>query len=144
MQEEKIKKVEQILERELEKEMDRIITSGKFEPNDVKTLTDAVKLMLKTKEYEEWCCDENNSYDNGYSSRRGRSMTTGRYVSRDMPMPGNYSMRRSHRGSYDQGYSGHSISDRMVSRLEEMYDEAQTEHERQLIDEWIGRIESSR
>lgn len=139
---EKIQKFEGILERELDKEMDRIISAGTLSPADVKTMTDAVRLMLKVKEYEDWC-DEGNSYDNypdNYSMRRGRNADTGRYVSRE----GNYSTRRSYRGSYDQGYSGHSITDRMVSRLEDMYDEAKTDHERQLIDEWIGRIENSR
>lgn len=46
------------------------------------------------------------------------------------------------RGSFERGYSGHSIKDRMVSQLEAMYDEAQTEHKRQMVDEWIKRIET--
>ena len=44
--------------------------------------------------------------------------------------------------SWNDTYSGHSIKDRMVSQLEAMYDEAQTEHERQMVDEWIKRIET--
>lgn len=72
------------------------------------------------------------SYDNqngGMSRARGRSRTTGRYVSRD--------------SAYDMGRSNHSIKDRMVDSLERMYDEAVTEHEKATIDDWIHKIESS-
>ena len=41
----------------------------------------------------------------------------------------------------ESGYSGHSIKDHMVARLEKMYDEAQTDHERQIINEWIRCID---
>jgi hypothetical protein len=60
--------------------------------------------------------------DDMYSNRRGRSPVTGRYISRD------------------GGYSGHSIMDRMVARLEDMYDEAKTDHERQTVEQWINRL----
>lgn len=73
----------------------------------------------------------NRMYHDGYqgdSYRRGRSPVTGRYISR---------------GSYDDGYSGHSIMDRMVAKLESMYDEAQTDHERQTVSEWINRLRTS-
>ena len=82
--------------------------------------------------------NENNSYDSGNSYRRGRSATTGRYVSRDSaPHAEGYSSHR----FYD-GYSGHSIKDRMVAQLEKMYDEAQTEHEKQTVNDWIRRLDS--
>ena len=57
-----------------------------------------------------------------YSYRRGRSATTGRYVSRG------------------DDYSGHSINDRMIAAMEDMYDEAKTDHERQKIDTAIRMI----
>ena len=66
-----------------------------------------------------------------YSGRRGRSPVTGRYVSRGMDP------------AYE-GYSGHSINDRMVAKLEEMYDSAKTEHEREVVDKWIKRLETER
>ena len=75
--------------------------------------------------------DDPRMYD-GLSGRRMRSPSTGRYMS------GNNT--RSY-GMPDPGYSGHSIKDRMVAKLEEMYDEAKTEHERQIVDEWINRLE---
>lgn len=41
-----------------------------------------------------------------------------------------------------RGMSGHSIKDRMIDRLERMMDEAQTDHERQTVQEWIDRLTS--
>ena len=93
-------------------------------------------------------------YDDDMSYRRGRSSVTGRYVSRDggsndssrgyYDSSGNYrsfeggnSSRRYHDGN---GYSGHSIQDRMIDKLERMYDEARTDHERRIVDEWINRL----
>ena len=66
------------------------------------------------------------------SYRRGRSPVTGRYISR-----GEDNM------SYHDGYSGHSIKDRMVARLEDMMDEAKTDHERQTVSQWIDRLRSN-
>lgn len=66
-------------------------------------------------------------YD-GMSGRRMRSATTGRYMSGTNRSYGNY------------GMSGHSIKDRMIAKLESMYDEATTDHERQVVDEWIERL----
>ena len=70
----------------------------------------------------------NRGYYEGDSYRRGRSPVTGRYISR---------------GSYEDGYSGHSIKDRMVARLESMMDEAKTDHERQTVNEWINRLSNN-
>lgn len=143
---EKIRKFEEILEFELEKEMDRIISAKAITSADVKTVTDAVCLMLKVKEYEEWNNPEKNSYDD-YSMRRGRSSVTGQYVSRDyMPSDrGGHSTRRSYGGRYyDQNYSGHDMRDRMLDKLDDLYHEAHDEKDRQMLDEWIGRLANSR
>ena len=74
------------------------------------------------------------SMDNSYGmyGARGRSPVTGRYISRDGAMHDDYMM------------SGHSIKDRMVARLEAMYDEAKSEHERDEIRKEIRRIEAER
>ena len=76
------------------------------------------------------------------SHRRGRSPSTGRFVSRDAGP--------SYDRGYDDGYrdashdsqmrSGHSIKDRMVDSLERMYDAASTDHERQIVDKWINKM----
>lgn len=152
---ERIKKFEDILETELKKEMDRIISTNTLNPQDVKTVTDAVCLMLKIREYEEWENGGNSynsygSYDNGYSMRRGRSQTTGRFVSRDNGASSNqagyssYVGRRSYDGSFDNGYSGHDMKGRMLDRLEELYHEAHDPMDQQMLDDWIGRIAGSR
>lgn len=75
--------------------------------------------------------------DDMYSNRRGRSPVTGRYISRGMD---DYSERDR---MYRDGYSGHSIKDRMVARLESMMDEAKTDHERQTVNEWINRLSNN-
>lgn len=59
-----------------------------------------------------------------YSYRRGRSMTTGRYVSRG-----------------HDNYSGHSIHDRMIAKLEELYDESPSNYDHKVIDDGIRMIE---
>lgn len=75
------------------------------------------------------------SYDPQMSMMRGRSPVTGRYISRDPMMHDDMMM---------DNRSGHSIKDRMVARLEAMYDEAKSEHERDEIRKEIRRIESER
>ena len=64
-----------------------------------------------------------------YSYRRGRSMTTGRYVSRGYD--GNH-------------YSGHSIHDRMVAKLEELYNEGIGPHDEAVVDAGIRMIQQNR
>lgn len=86
------------------------------------------------------------------SYRRGRSRTTGRYMSRDGGNSnrgyyegGSNNSSRNYDGNssryYDSsGYSGHSMRDRAIAKLEEMYDEAKTEHERQFVDGLIDML----
>jgi hypothetical protein len=58
-----------------------------------------------------------------------------------------YSRRHSDQMRYDERrdsrgrYSRHSIKDRMISRLEGMADEAQSDYEREAINSWISRLE---
>ena len=110
---------------------------------ELDVLTKAVCTIEKIKQIE----DAENSYsdnsygDGGNSYRRGRSTTTGRYISRDaVPHFDGGTSRRFYDGG---GYSGHSIKDRMVAQLEKMYDEAQSEHERQTVSDWIRRLETN-
>lgn len=145
-----VDKAQEMLSDELKDELKKIIDAKKYTPENVKTLNEAVCLMNGFLDLQEKLGGE-NSYgtshmNEGYSTRRGRSMTTGRYVSRDRdPMMSyqNETYGRSYDRSYDRGYSGHSIKDRMIAKLEGMYDEAKSEHERQVVDEWINRLESS-
>ena len=123
-----MKSLEEILEKELKKEMSRITTAGTLNPTDVKTITDAVCLMLKLKEYEQWM-DEGNSSENSYRSYNpyNRMNNTRSYM-----MP------------YDMRYSGHSTRDRMVSALEDIMGEAKNEYEANMIRDAIAFIQNGR
>lgn len=63
-----------------------------------------------------------------YSYRRGRSMTTGRYISR----------------GYDNHYSGHSIYDKLIANMELTYDECRGEHDEKIIDTAIRMVNQNR
>lgn len=104
---------------------------------------DKIQQIQEGGSYDDY--SRNRSYDeSGNSYRRGRSSVTGRYISRDaMPHFDGSTSRRFYDGEisrHGNGYSGHSIKDRMIAQLEKMYDEAQTEHERSLVDVWVRRI----
>ena len=117
-------KFERMLEKELEKELEKIDKSGAISPDEIRTLKDAFKLMKLIKEH-----NGDSSYESGYSSRRGRSRTTGRYMSRDDGSFGSYESNGSYHGSP------------MVEKLERMLGEARNEHERRMIEEWIDQDE---
>ena len=141
-------KIEDISKEELEK----VAKKGEIQPNEWTNLDAVVSIMKNVKKVQKMISEmdgeyghSSRSYDtqftprmdrgnrsyriegsyDGMSNERGRSRTTGRYMSRDY------------------GRSTHSIKDRMVDSLERMYDEAPTEHEKVVLDEWIRKIESS-
>lgn len=140
------------LKEQLNEEIKKVTKKADITPVELENMTKTLCLIEKIKMIEEgdsyW--EEGQSgrhypmrsygmvpdyrdgwrYEDGLSGTR-RSSTTGRYMS------GGYN--RSY-GMPDPGYSGHSIKDRMIAKLEEMYDEAKTEHERQIVDEWIHRL----
>lgn len=72
----------------------------------------------------------NGQFDDSGASHMRRPATEG------------YSTRRYYDGHIyrNDGYSGHSKRDRMIAALEEMYDNAQSDHERQFVQEWLDRI----
>lgn len=120
-------------EKALERDLDKLFSKIELSPAD----WDAVKKAMCIANMIE-CCrngesyDENGmsngrSYDNmsygGMYGERGRSPVTGRYISRGM-----------------NGYSGHSIEDRMIMALEQQMDDAKTDYERQLVEKEIQRI----
>ena len=143
----------------LEDEIKKIVKKGDISANELANLEKAVCIADRVDEMLSRS-EEGSSYgmDGMYSSRRmyprmmygdedamqsgrrGRSPVTGRYVSRGMdPYYG--------RGYYDDmstGYSGHSINDRMIAKLEEMYDSAKTDHEKETVNKWIKRLETER
>ena len=125
------------LQEVLEKELKKISNKNDITPAELENATKAVCLLEKIKMLEKFDADEySDNGDNWYSEnsyRPGRSMVTGRFTSRD------YDPRMHSRN----GYSGHSIKDRMISKLEEMFDEAKTDHERQTVNEWITRLSNN-
>lgn len=120
---------EKIHERTEERVLDdieKILKKPELAPADYKALTDAYCLLEKIENVQNGM-EENEfseSYRRGGSYRRGRSMRTGRYVSNS------------------NGYSGHSIHDRIVSNLEKMMDSASSDYERDVIYSWIAKVES--
>lgn len=94
-----------------------------------------------------------NEEDEGYSGYSGYSGGWGRSKMPHMPMdlntgyPG-YSGRRSattgrYISSNGSGYSGHSIRDRMIDSLEQLYDQAGTQHEKTELDAWINKLRTT-
>lgn len=139
------------LKRALDKEIRKVTAKNDITPIELENMTKTLCLIEKIKMIEEgdeywddgqsgrhypmmrsYVMDPNMMYyppNEGLSGRRMRSSTTGRYMS------GHYTP--------DPGRSGHSIKDRMIAKLEEMYDEAKTDHERLMVDEWINRLADS-
>lgn len=132
----RIEKFQEILEKDLKEKLDKVINAGTVSPEDLTIIDKAADVMLDLINYDECMMEKGgNSYDE-YSTRRGRSMTTGRYMSRDtMPMSMGRSMEQySGRRSYNGGYSGH-----FRDKLEMLYNEAQNEDERRMVEEMMNR-----
>lgn len=128
-------------------EIRKVVRKGEIQPNEWDNFKNAMCILTdicKIHHYDNQ--DEMRYPENEYSGRayptthmygiephgkmtasyeRGRSPVTGRYISRG------------------DGYSGHSINDRMIDKLERMYDEAQTQHEKDVVSMWINQIRSS-
>ena len=141
------------LKKQTEKELEKITAKDDMTPTELENAKKAVCLMKEIQEVEMGeAIGEASGYSQasyrGNSYRRGRDADSGRYISRSYEGPyaesrgGSY--RQSGGNSYEQGYSGHSINDRMIDNLERMMDEAGTEHERQSIMNAIHRISAER
>lgn len=132
------------LNSKIEAELEKIVKKNDITPTELENATKAICLMEKILQYqfmdqngydeyseaERYYSNRYPYYEDGRSrmnSMRGRESSAGRYSNRD--------------SSYSRRYSGHSIKDRMVDRLESMMDDAQTEYEKTLITQWIDRIE---
>ena len=118
--------------RNLEESIDQMNKKKDMTPSDLETLCKAYKLKMELEGYGPSASYERIPMDNSIGDWHAegsfapmRSPVTGRYISRD--------------GRY---MSSHSIKDRMIARLEEMYDEAQGEYEREEIRKEIRQIEA--
>ena len=59
--EHRLEKFQEILEKDLKEELDRIISAGTISSADVRVVKDAVKLMLKINKYKEWMHKEGHA-----------------------------------------------------------------------------------
>ena len=62
--EHRLEKFQEILEKDLKEELDRIISAGTISSTDVRVVKDAVKLMLKINKSKEWMHKEGNMDQN--------------------------------------------------------------------------------
>ena len=135
------------------KELEQLAAKGSLTPVELETANKAVELMTKLLKYDAMCERNENGEDIDpmeYSERSYRMPRMGSYGGPWMPYEGNsYGGGGNQYGSYRQSrnsqgqYSGHSIKDRMIDRLERMMNEAETEYERKEIMEEISRIRQS-
>ena len=137
-----MEKAEEILEKELRAEVKKVVDAGQFAPGQTKTLSEAVCLMLKMKEYEEWLNGEGMSESSRRSYARSyagpmRNPTNGRYVSYGPNYSGIYN-------GYARNRSGHSTKDRMIALLEDMMGEVPNEYEAQMVSDVIAYIQNGR
>lgn len=127
-------------------ELDNIAKRGELSPGSLETvdkLTHSLKsvvTIMATEDYDEGGA----SYDGadggamgGYSGRRGRSRTTGRYVSRD----GGYSGRRGY--SRDGGMSYDGARDELMEHVDELMGMASDEPTKQMIRRFKSELEKS-
>lgn len=115
-----------MLQAILEAAIEDIVRKNDITPAELDNVTKALCAIEKIKQIES--CETNDEYS-GRSYKRGRD-NAGRFTSRDGQKT-------------DGGYSGHSIRDRMIDKLEQMIDSARSEHERQTIQEWISRLDAA-
>ena len=145
----------QRLKEVLDKDIGEVVAKGTMTPAELERVTKALCAVEQIKRIDamENGMDE-ASYGRSYgmneaSYMRGRDAQTGRYMSRGVNdwsydrMDGKDFQGATSRRVYD-GRSGHSIKDRMIDKLERMMDEAQTDHERQTVQEWIDRLDNRR
>lgn len=140
-----LKKTLENVKEVIKDELKKLIKKGELTPAEMDTVFKAVDSI---KDICEMCGEypEGNEYSQGthwmndpYAMGHigpARSPVTGRYISSGMYGTPRYNQPRTNH------VYGHSIKDRMVARLEPMYDEAASEHERQMIDNAINRIQS--
>ena len=106
------------LEMSIARELRMLNQKPTLSANEIKAATDAMCLLEKIKMYKE----DDGEYEMSRMSHTRRSPVTGRYVSRNM------------------GYSGHSVHDKMIAKLETAYDDAESQYERDEIHKEIEHL----
>ena len=117
------------------RDLKKLTEKADLSPTEWANAKTVLSAMCKMNELEknEYGGESYTNYpmDRGVSTRRGRSPSTGRYISMD------------NRNYYDNGMSGHgSVSDRMLDMMDRMYDSARNDQERREINKWIDRVQN--
>ena len=140
------------LSETIESELEKLSKKPELSVTEIDSATKAMCLLQKIHDYL-YELEESDDDDGGKSGRRSGGMYYDHYGNRSMD--GRHSYRRDgentydgrsrmggdRRTSYDTSYSGHSVKDRMISKLEDMMDDARSDYERSAISEWISKIE---
>ena len=128
-------------ERLLEKDLQRLFSKPELSAADWDAVKKAmcVASMMSNYGNGESYDEEGRSY--GYGNRRSYGHMPDPYYGYEEPMG---RMRSPVTGRYISGgmdgYSGHSIEDRMIMALEQQMDSAKTDYERQMVEKEIQRI----
>lgn len=120
MLDEKVMKEVDDLAENVAKELKKINAKPEMSPTDLKAAMDALCALEKIEKIQNGGDDESFASHRSYA--RMRNPMTGRFMDRD------------------RGYSGHSIHDRMVAALEDLYDQAKTDYDRETITNGIRMI----
>lgn len=158
------------LKKKAESDLEKVASKGELTASDwdaAKRGLDVLEKIAKICAYDGYNEDE---FEYGGSGRRGHmsysygpmmNSVYNPYAQQDWNMRsgnGSYGNNGQGGGSYGYGmrgngwsgnsygndmygYSGHSVKDRMVARLEGMMDEANSDYEKKQISDWISRIE---
>lgn len=114
------------------REVRKINEKGDLTPSEVDCVHKIAEIVDTLKDMGG---EDGSENDYGYGYGR-RSMNYRNYSGRDRtsPVTGRYISRG------NDGYSGHSIEDRMIASLENQMDNAKTEYERKIIEDEIRHI----
>lgn len=126
-----LNKAEELIESEIES----VTKQGTLQNGNGAQIFKCLLESLKIIE-----CLRSGEFNEGYSGYYGNGNYAGH-----MNFDGNYSGRRSPTtGRYmSHGYSGHSIHDRMIAALEDVYGVAKNPHEEEEIQKWIDRLRNN-
>ena len=138
------KKVSEKIEEGFCKVLHDFAETGFRSPQDVETAKAALSGMVKMKMLEEMENFKNGGYsgdmyrDDGYS---GRMYRDDGMMSRNYRDGGSYRGYRDEDGSYD---NMHHVTKKIISKLEQMYEQAEGQQEKKEIQMWLNRMESQR
>lgn len=134
-----LEKVEKAIEQELQK----VLSKPDYTQTDWDGIKKAMCIANMVRGYEsgEYMNEDGASYGRGYGNYSGHDGYSYRSDPAYEYQASNGRMRSPVTGRYiSNGYSGHSIEDRMIMALEQQMDEAKTDYERQLVEKEIQRL----